>query len=288
MTTTMTAPIPAATNVWTPYVARITRITDDNADTRTFELEFTDPVITSGFRFQPGQFNMLYLPGVGEAAISISGRSRAGEPLLHTVRRAGNVTGALFRLKPGETLGLRGPFGSHWPMQHCGGQDVILIAGGIGLAPLRPALYDLIDRRALFGRVTLLYGARDPSGRLYPSEFAAWRQHGIDIQETVDFASGDWLGNVGVVTLLLERLHIPAPENTQVLTCGPEVMMRHSALGALAKHIPPENIWVSLERNMNCAVGFCGHCQLGPAFICKDGPVLRYDTIVRYLGVKQL
>lgn len=276
------------TGLWVPHQVRVDCVDRETNDVRTYRLRFTDERMNSEFTFRPGQFNMLYMPGVGEAAISICSRAKRGEPLLHTVRAVGNVTNALARLCDGDTLGLRGPFGSSWPMQQCRDQHVLVITGGIGLAPLRPALYDFLDHSGVFRSVTLLYGARTPDDRLYRNELEGWVQRGLAVEQTVDRCTGQWAGNIGFVTLLLERHEIVDPAKTQVLICGPELMMRYVALGALKKNIPAGNIWVSLERNMSCAVGFCGHCQLGPAFVCKDGPVFRYDQIAPFLAVKGL
>jgi NAD(P)H-flavin reductase len=254
----------------------------------TCELVLTDEMARQNFAYRPGQFNMLYLPGVGEAAISISGDPGDATCLPHTIRLAGNVTQELFRLPPGATIGLRGPFGSHWPIEECAGQDVILVAGGIGLPPLRPAIYEMLANRERFGRITVLYGARTPESLLYQGQVAAWRDAGVEIAITVDRAPGGWTGHVGVVTLLLERLALPRPAQSVLLTCGPEVMMWYVIQTALSRGLPPENIWLSLERNMNCAIGLCGHCQFGPEFLCKDGPVLRFDRVARFLKVDQL
>ncbi len=279
---------PAPTNIWTPHEVRIVRFDDDTNDTRTYELEFVDKRLQAAYSFQPGQFNMLYLPGAGEAAISISSRAAAGAPLLHTVRAVGNVTNALAWLRPGDTFGLRGPFGSAWPIAQMKGCDILFVTGGIGLAPLRPAIYHVLDHRADYGDVTLLYGARTPDGCLYPSEYADWRAAGIDVQRTVDRAAPGWDGYVGVVTLLLDRLPIRRPAKTQVFCCGPEVMMSRTAVSAVQRQIPESNVWISMERNMNCAIGLCGHCQFGPAFLCKDGPVLPYAKVASFLAVKGL
>jgi NAD(P)H-flavin reductase len=168
------------------------------------------------------------------------------------------------------------------------GKDVILVAGGVGLAPLRPVIYDILYRRGAFGRVWLILGARTPGGLLYPSEHAAWIRGGIHVEQTVDRAVGEWSGNVGVVTLLLDRLRLPTPDNTVVATCGPEVMMRFTAISAARRGIPAERVWVSLERNMQCAAGLCGHCQLAEEFVCKDGPVFRYDRVASLMTVEGL
>jgi NAD(P)H-flavin reductase len=182
---------------------------------------------------------------------------------------------------------LRGPFGSSWPVEHCVGKDLVLVAGGIGLPPLRPVIYEVLANRERFGNVTLLYGARSPDGLLYPEQTAAWKDT-IVVERTVDRATSDWRGHVGVVTAMLERLSIPQPQNTVLMTCGPEVMMWYTVRAALNRGLNKTNTWVSLERNMNCAVGFCGHCQLGPEFLCKDGPVFRYDKVESILKVKDL
>ncbi len=186
----------------------------------------------------------------------------------------------------GESLGLRGPFGASWPVDECRGRDVIIVAGGIGLAPLRPALRGIAARRWEFGRVTLIHGARSPQSLLFPAECEAWTEQGIDVQTTVDRAGVDWRGNIGVATLLLDRLQPLEAARTAVWMCGPEVMMRYAVRSALWRGLVPGQIYVSLERNMQCAVGLCGHCQLGPEFICKDGPVFRYDRVAPYLRVE--
>jgi NAD(P)H-flavin reductase len=211
-----------------------------------------------------------------------------GNTLAHTIRTAGNTTRALERLGVGGQLGLRGPFGTSWPIEECHGKDVILVAGGIGLAPLRPAVEQLLAQRSEFGRVTLIYGARSPDTLLYTSQFADWISRGLNLQITVDRATTDWSGNIGVVPLLVDRLRPLTPANSIILTCGPEVMMRYTVRSALERGMNSTQIYLSLERNMQCAVGLCGHCQLGPAFICKDGPVFRHDKIVPYLRVENL
>ena len=240
------------------------------------------------YRFAPGQFNMLYLPGAGEIPISLSADPRSSKSWAHTIRVVGNVTRTLAQLKPAATLGLRGPFGRGWPMDACNGRDVILVAGGIGLAPLRPAIYELLHDRQRYGRLNLLYGARSPETILYTRQFEDWDRRDLLIKTTVDRATAGWMRNVGVVTVLLERLLTFDPANTVLFCCGPEVMMKFTAKTALARGIDASRIWISTERNMQCAIGHCGHCQFGPEFICKDGPVFRYDRIVDLLDVEGL
>lgn len=254
----------------------------------TYVLKNVGPAQPEDYRFEPGQFNMLYLPGVGESAISMSGDPAQADQWIHTVRVAGNVTRTLSRLKRGDTLGVRGPFGMGWPVAAMEGNDIVIVAGGLGMAPLRPLIYHLISHRKKFGKVWLILGARSPDGLLYQNEWDRWRQSGIDVQLTVDLATNDWPGHIGVVTLLVDRLQINHPDRTHLVACGPEVMMKFAALSGFQQGISHERIWVSLERNMQCAVGLCGHCQLGPEFICKDGPVIRFDKVRYLLSVEQL
>jgi NAD(P)H-flavin reductase len=229
---------------------------------------------------------MLYLPGIGEAAISLS--SDAAEPgqLEHTIRAAGSVTQALARLQSGDQVGVRGPFGSSWPLAACRGHDLVIACGGIGLAPLRPVLCHIVRCRADYGRVLLLYGSRTPHDLLYTDEYETWRAAGVEIETTVDIASNDWRGNIGVVPVLFYRLRLHA-QRTHVLTCGPEVMIHFVIFEALARRIPSNHIHLSMERNMSCAVGLCGRCQFGPAFVCKDGPVFTYKQLEHYLHVEE-
>jgi NAD(P)H-flavin reductase len=252
----------------------------------TYQLQLADAAANAAYRFRPGQFNMLYLPGAGEIAISVSsGHDGVWE---HTIRVVGNVTRSLSKLDPGATIGLRGPYGSSWPVDDCRGQDVFVIAGGIGLAPLRPLLGELIAHRADYRRIVLLYGARTPDTLLFQDHCAAWAAADVEIHIIVDRSIPGWSGNVGVVPLLLDRQHPLDPDRTQILFCGPEVMMRYCVRSALQRGVPKHRLWLSLERNMQCAVGLCGHCQLGPAFVCKDGPVFRYDVIEPFLRVEAL
>jgi NAD(P)H-flavin reductase len=272
---------------WQIQAMQITAIQPEIEGVATYDLAFVEPVDGGAYRAAPGQFNMLYLPGVGESAISLSGDCRQS-PWRHTVRVAGRVTLTLAGLKVGDQIGVRGPFGAGWPTDEWRDHDVVLVAGGLGLAPLRPVIYELIARPSEFGRLTLICGARDPQSLLFQREFALWEQRGWSVQSTVDRPAPGWTGHLGVVTLLLDRLGLPRPRQTVVAACGPEVMMRYTAKSAEKRGVPAERVWVSLERNMQCAVGFCGHCQLGPEFVCKDGPVLRYDRVRRLLAVEAL
>ena len=265
-----------------PFLVR--RVRRETPDTFTVQIEPANA--GKIFKFAPGQFNMLYVFGIGEIAISICADPR-GKLLMHTTRVVGTVTKAMRRLRRGDMLGVRGPFGSCWPVEQAAGHDVVLIAGGIGLAPLRGALSQLLRRRNKLGKVVLLYGVRTPEDMLYRHELERWRSAGLQIFATADRATGSWPGHVGVVTALIPRAPFD-PGNTVAMVCGPEVMMRYTVLELQKRGISEKSIFLSMERNMKCAVGFCGHCQFGPEFICKDGPVFRYDRVKKWLEIWEL
>jgi len=260
-----------------PVPFRVERVKRETYDTFTQQLI---PMNGKGrFPFAAGQFNMLYVFGVGEVPISISGDPGDAGKLVHTIREVGIVTRALRKLARGEVLGVRGPFGGCWPLEEAAGNDLVIMAGGIGLAPLRPVLYQVFSQREKFGRVFLLYGARTPGDLLYKRELEKWRVRAdLEVHVTVDQAAGGWQGNVGVVTTLLSKAHFD-PINTLAMICGPEVMMRFAILELRNRGLGPQTIHISMERNMKCGIGLCGHCQFGPHFICKDGPIFRVDRI---------
>lgn len=267
-----------------PYRVRSRRM--ETRDTCTLELSPEGP--SRAFLFEPGQFNMLFLPGVGEVPVSISSFASRPGGVVHTVRAVGPVSSGLFRLEPKEPLGLRGPFGRGWPLGGAQGGDVAVIAGGIGLAPLRPAVQAILERRERFGRVFLLYGARSPGELLYRKELGLWRSRlDLEVGVTVDRSERGWRGRVGVVTTLLQGAALD-PSRTTVFLCGPEVMLRFAAQELEHLSLDPSRVFVSMERNMKCAVGFCGHCQYGPDFICKDGPVLPYARVRDRLALREL
>jgi NAD(P)H-flavin reductase len=246
-------------------------------DTFTVHLEPLDPL--DQLAFKPGQFNMVYVFGVGEVPMSISGDPDSPGTLVHTTREVGIVTRAMHNMKVGQTVGIRGPFGTTWPLEVAEGHDIVLVAGGIGLAPLRPALYHILTNRENYGRVAMLYGTRTPDDILYAKELARWRaQFDLDVLITVDRATEDWRGSVGVVTNLISRAPFD-PTETVAMVCGPEIMMRFSVQELQTRGVPSSSIYVSMERNMKCGIGKCGHCQLRGEFVCKDGPVYPYDKI---------
>ncbi len=229
---------------------------------------------------------MLYAFGVGEAPISVSGDPGRPEELVHTVRAVGAVTRAICAAGESDSLGVRGPFGTAWPRPDPGA-DVVFVAGGLGLAPLRPAIYAALAERDRYGRVIVLYGGREPEQLIYRDQLDDWgSRDDLELGLTVDTAGRDWRGRVGVVPKLLALADLD-PARTTVLACGPEVMMRFSVDAAVDLGIPSSRIWVSLERNMRCAVGHCGHCQLGGEFICRDGPVFDWDRVAAPLAVRE-
>jgi len=270
-----------------PYWAEITEIQPEAPDVATYWMRFENQAVRKGFTFQPGQFNMLYVPGVGEAAISISSDPKETEHIGHTVRAVGNVTNHFTHLKVGDRVGVRGPFGTYWPLEEFKGSDIIISTGGIGFPPLRPVIYHVMRHRSDYGRVVLLYGARTPRDLQYTGEYDHWRKNGIETMITVDRSDESWTGTVGVVPILFYRLRMD-PHKSVIFTCGPEIMIRFVVFEAMARRVPPSRIFVSLERNMKCGLGFCGHCQLGPFFVCKDGPIFSFEALQPYYNVEEL
>ena len=268
-----------------PRPFRVVEVRPDTADTVTMWLE---PVDGRPLAFAAGQFTMLHAFGVGEVPISISGDP--GEPglLQHTIRDVGGVTATLVRAQAGDVLGVRGPYGVGWGVRDGVDGDVVVLAGGIGLAPLRPALLELLAHRAGFRRAVLLYGARTPADVLFPAELESWRHGGaLEVEVTVDRAPAGYRGRVGLVTTLLARAGLD-PQRTLALVCGPEVMMRHTADDLVGLGLPPSRVRLSLERNMRCGVGLCGHCQLRELFVCVDGPVVPLDRADPLVTVREL
>jgi NAD(P)H-flavin reductase len=254
----------------------------------TFTITLDAPIQAPGLGvFRPGQFNMLYAFGVGEVPISTSGDPAEPGVIVHTIRSVGTVTRKLATLRAGDYLGLRGPFGSSWPVEEARGRDIVFVTGGIGLAPLRPAIYHVLRHRQEYGQVAILYGARTPADRLYAEELETWSRRGdIQVLTTVDRADRTWTGNVGLVTALFSAACFNPPQVCG-LVCGPEVMMRFVQQEFARRGVREDQVYLSLERNMQCAIGFCGHCQFGPNFVCMDGPVFRYDRIQPFFQVRE-
>lgn len=273
---------------WMPVPARILDVKDENFNTYTIRVRIEDEAARTAYRWAPGQFNMLYVPGVGEAAISISSDPDKPAELEHTIRVVGSVTRAIKRTGRGGIIGLRGPFGTSWPRERIKKKNVVMVAGGIGLAPIRPMIYWLLQHRDHCKRVILLYGCRSPEDRVFAPELKEWELNGsIEVLVTVDNATGDWTGPVGVVTHLLKRVRVDA-EHTTVMVCGPKVLNRAASWQFLQLHVRPEQVYVSLERNMNCGFGQCGHCQYGSKFVCRDGPVFRFADIAHVFAKEEI
>lgn len=267
-----------------PYV--IKQVHQETADVFTFDL--VPAAHAPNFTFAPGQFNMIYMFGMGEVAISISSDSTVYGRLIHTIRAVGPITRAICKLKKGDMLGIRGPFGAGWPVQEARGHDVLFVTGGIGLPPLRPAIYYVLAHRQDYGKVTILYGARSPQRLLYRKELEQWRgRFDVTLDVAVGVAGRDWHGNVGVINSLLGQARLD-PDNTVAMLCSSESMMHSLANGLIKLGMADDRIYLSMERNMKCAIGLCGHCQLGPYFICKDGPVFSYEAIKEWFVKREV
>lgn len=268
-----------------PLPYRVLAVHQDTPDVVTLDME---PVGAAIPEPKPGQFTMLYAFGVGEAPISVSGAPVDGAPLVHTVRGVGAVSNAIIRLHPGQEIGVRGPYGTAWPIEEADSHDILFVAGGLGLAPLRPAVRHVLANRDRYGRVSLLYGTRGPEDMLYREELTEWRRMlDVEIEVTVDHADRTWRGAVGVVTNLIPRAGFD-PAHTTAMVCGPEVMMRFSIMGLQGAGLPFERTYLSLERSMKCGMGLCGRCQFGADFVCKEGAVMRYDRIAHVFTVREI
>ncbi len=274
------------TRLLRPRWTEITRVVPEIPGVATYQMRFVDKAERDAYTFEAGQFNMLYVPGFGEAPVSIASSPVDLPTVWHTVRFVGNVTRAFSQLKAGDVVGLRGPFGQPWPLRQLEGKDLFIACGGIGLPPLRPVLYHVMQNRAKYGKVTLLYGARTPNELMYTAEHEAWRKADIAVEVTVDRGDAGWTGRVGVVPMWFYNFRID-PKTSAVLTCGPEIMIRYVIFEALARRVPVDDIYVSLERNMKCGQGSCGHCQVGPYFVCKDGPVFPFRDLQPYFNLEE-
>ncbi len=265
-----------------PRAVRVASVVRESSDVVTLGLD------APGFRFQPGQFDMLYAFGVGEVPISISGYDETSGTLLHTVRAVGAVSAALVALRVGDTVGVRGPFGSGFPRLDEGASERrIFVAGGLGLAPLRPSIREAVARDA--EQVCVLVGARSPSELLFRDELASWSAAGADVRITVDHAPPGYEGHVGFVTALVDALVLaPAKAYARAFVCGPEIMMRAVSRSLARLGLRGECVHLSLERSMKCGIALCGHCQLGAEFLCKDGPVFPASRVEPLLAVREL
>ena len=266
--------------------ARVAKVERNTHDTFTLIVEPVDAEPLPSF--VPGQFSMLYAFGVGELPISISGDPHDPGRLVYTIRSVGPATQKLVSSRPGDVIGVRGPFGNQWPLKEARGKDVLIVAGGIGLAPLRPAIHHVLRNRDDYVRLLVLYGARSPQDMLFKKELTDWgRLPDTQVLSTVDYGGVSWRGYVGVVTTLFRYVRMHA-KHTTAMVCGPEIMMRFVVRELEMRGMGHDEIFISMERNMKCGVGFCGHCQFGPDFICKDGPIFSYEQIRPWLDRYEL
>jgi anaerobic sulfite reductase subunit B len=283
----MPAPLDVAAAQPGPMVPAAFEVVAKRQDTEdTWTLELESP-LGSALAFAPGQFTMLSAFGTGEVPISISGDPDGEGPLVHTVRAVGLATRAICDARPGDVLGVRGPCGRPWPVHDLAGADALVVAGGVGLAPLRSAIVALLAERDRYGRLALLYGGRSPDQLLYEPEMEDWIERGLEVLVTVDSAGPEWLGNVGVVPRLIGRIELDWA-GARALVCGPEVMMRFAVSALKQRGMSSDRISASFERNMQCAIGHCGHCQLGPTLLCRDGPVYSWSELEPWLAIREL
>ncbi len=265
-----------------PFTVRESRQDTDDTWTVWLEANSGEP-----FPFAPGQFTMLSAGGAGEVPISISGDADQPGQLMQTIRAVGLATQAICAAQPGNVLSVRGPFGSSWPVADVEGADVVVAVGGIGLPPLRGAILRMLAQRERYGRLVLLYGARTPDQLLFTDEIEEWKQRGLEVFVTVDAAGPEWIGPVGVVTRLIRRAGLQS-DNMVAMSCGPEVMMRFVVAGLQQHGLQADRMFVSMERNMQCGIGHCGHCQLGPTLVCRDGPVYKWSELEPWLAIREL
>ena len=266
-----------------PREAEIVSRTAESADTFSLHLRLTDGL---PYRFDPGQFNMLYLHGCGEVPISIVDEDPEQSILTHTIRAVGRVTRGIEQLHAGDRIGLRGPYGRGWPMREAEGRDIVVVTGGLGCAPSVSIIHHVLAHRERYGHLSILQGVKHTSDLIWRSQYDAWSAlPDVDVLLAADVADTGWHGHVGLVTALFDRLRI-APWQTVAMLCGPEVMMRAAAEGLHGLGVAKDMIYLSMERNMHCAVGHCGHCQFGSAFVCRDGPVFAWPTVRSLLGTR--
>lgn len=281
--TSDTSTLPRA-NPFLIHPSTIVEKTQESPDIVSFRLQFEDPEIRKTYRFQAGQFNMLYVFGVGEVAISIVSDPDEPQFLDHTIRVVGRATNVIGQMAIGDSLGIRGPFGQGWPMNEAKGKDVLVVTGGLGCAPVVGAIEYMFRRREEYGAIKIIHGVKTPHDLLFRERFDQWRQHpNTEVLLASDEPGKTWHYHVGVVTELFDQVEVN-PEKTIVMMCGPEIMMRVAVNMLSHRGLRPDGMYVSLERHMECGIGLCGHCQLGPFFLCKDGPVMRLDKILPFLG----
>jgi NAD(P)H-flavin reductase len=274
------------TDIHTPQEAEIVERIHESPTIFTLRLRFTDPRVHATYRFEPGQFNMLYLHGVGEVPISIVSDPQDEHLFDHAIRTVGRVTGGLASLRAGDRVGIRGPYGRGWPLREAEGRDVLIVTGGLGCAPTVSVINYVMRRRGRFGRLVILQGVKHAEDLLWRRQYEQW-SGAPDTQVLIaaDVGAQLWPWHVGKLTDLFEKMHIH-PERTVAMMCGPEPMMQVAIRELSGRGVAEDNLWLSMERSMHCAVGLCGHCQYGGRFVCRDGPVFRYPELKGLFGIK--
>lgn len=273
-------------NIYLPFDAEIVERVQESTDIFTLKLRFTDPQKQQEYSFVPGQFNMMYLFGVGEVPISIISDPDKSSYYSHTIRRVGRITNGLSLLKTGDHIGLRGPFGRGWPLKKAEGKDILIITGGLGCAPSVSVINYVLDRRIHFGELIILQGVKHSHDLIFRQQYEKWSKlPKTQVLLTADVSAPNWIGHTGLITELIKKINID-PQKTICMMCGPEAMLQAATKQLLNLQLPEESIYLNLERNMECAVGHCGHCQFGGEFLCKNGPVFCYPQIKHLLGRK--
>jgi NAD(P)H-flavin reductase len=267
-----------------PYTAEIVERLQESSDIFTIKIRFTEPEVQKKYTFDPGQFNMLYLYGIGEIPISIVSDPREPEIITHTIRVVGSITKGFDKLSVGDQIGVRGPFGYGWPVQEAINKDAIVVTGGLGCAPVTAAINYILKRRNQYGDLKILQGVKCSAEHIYCERYDRWSQAPrTEVIISADAGEPDWPGAVGFVTEHIKHLNFKE-NNSVIMMCGPEIMMRVAVAQFLKRNVAEENIYLSMERSMHCGIGHCGHCQIGGVFVCKDGPVFSYPKIKELLG----
>lgn len=273
-------------NPYLPHIAHIVERRRESDTIFTLRLRFEDPLAREQYRFAPGQFNMVYLYGVGEVAISVVSDPEEEGLFDHTIRIVGRVTEGLAALNPGDSVGIRGPYGRGWPLQEAEGQDVLIVTGGLGCAPVVSVIHYVIRRRRRFGKLTIIQGVKHSADLIYRRHYEEWAQvPNTTVLIAANVSAGHWPWHVGPVTELIGQAEVD-PARTAAMMCGPEGMMIAAAKILLEKGMAETALHFSTERNMQCAIGHCGHCQFGGKFVCRNGPVFSYAEIKELLGVR--
>jgi sulfhydrogenase subunit gamma (sulfur reductase) len=274
----------AGGNVYLPHIAVIEKIIDETPGIRNFHFNFKDKALKESFTFESGQFGEYSIFGIGEATFCISSSPTRRDHLEFAVQRAGKVTNALHRLGVGAEIGFRGPFGNSFPLDYLAGKNLVFVAGGIGLAPLRSLVWNVIDNRAKYGDVSIIYGARSPADLCFKYDLEAWGKDAtLKMTTTVDRGTDEWKGNVGFVPAVTEKV-APSPKNAVAIVCGPPVMIRFTFPVLEKLGFTPENMITTLEKRMKCGIGKCGRCNIGEIYVCRDGPVFSYARIKSFIS----